>query len=78
VTVTDNAGQPVTGAAVEARGDMTHAGMAPVLVSAEETGPGIYVAQMDWNMGGDWILTVTATAPDGRTGSARLETRVES
>lgn len=78
VTVTDADGEPVTGATVALRADMTHAGMAPVLASAEETGDGVYVAQVDWNMGGDWVLTITATAPDGRTGSATLETRVES
>ncbi len=66
VTLTDTAGAPVEGASVALRGDMTHAGMAPVEAAATEQGDGVYLANFEWTMAGDWIVTVTAGLPDGR------------
>lgn len=65
VTLTSTDGQPVTGAMVAIKGDMTHAGMQPVLADASEDAPGSYRAEFAWTMSGDWIVTVTATLPDG-------------
>ncbi|RMG86729.1 MAG: hypothetical protein D6712_06945 [Chloroflexi bacterium] len=64
VTLTDSEGNFITDAQVEVRGDMTHAGMVPVIVTAE-SGDDSYHAAFEWTMGGDWIVTVTATLPDG-------------
>ena len=58
-------GAPVNGAQVEVTGDMTHAGMAPVLAEAEEQGDGTYETQFAFDMAGDWIITVDVTYPDG-------------
>lgn len=58
-------GTPVEGAVVALRGDMSHAGMQPVLVDAAEVGGGVYRADFEWTMAGDWIVTVTARLPDG-------------
>ena len=65
VTLTGADGQPVTGARVTLKGDMSHAGMQPVLVDAAEASPGSYRSEFAWTMSGDWIVTVTATLPDG-------------
>ncbi len=63
--------EPVTGATVEVRGDMTHAGMAPVLAAAAEAGPGVYRADdFAFTMAGDWIVSATVTTADGRKASA--------
>lgn len=66
ITLLDSAGAPIEGAAIEIRGDMNHAGMKPVVATTTEEGNGIYTADFEWTMAGDWILTVTATLPDGR------------
>ena len=59
-------GAPVEGARVEVTGDMTHAGMAPVVAEAEGEGGGSYLTQgFAFNMAGDWIITVDVTYPDG-------------
>lgn len=66
VTVTeDNGATPVTGLTVSARGDMTHAGMTPVLGTGVEGDPGVYTIPWQWTMGGDWTVDVTLVAPDG-------------
>jgi len=66
ITVEDAAGQPVEGATVQVRGDMDHAGMEPVEATAEPgEGSGEYIAVIDWNMGGDWSLSIGVALPDG-------------
>ena len=76
VTVTENAGQPVDGATVEIQGDMAHAGMVPVQATASGQGAGLYRADFQWTMGGDWFVTVSVTLPDGRTTSRRFDVTV--
>ena len=67
ITLTDAAGQPIEGATVKLRGDMTHAGMQPVLAAAGSGAEGVYPADFEWTMSGDWVVTVTAALSDGRT-----------
>lgn len=68
VAVNDADGSPITNARLLVRGDMTHAGMVPVLRdNITENDNGIYTIPFEWSMGGDWIVTVDATLPDGRT-----------
>lgn len=76
VRLSDASGKPVAEAVVAVRGDMTHAGMTPVLAEAEFVGDGIYQAEMDWTMAGDWVMTVDATLPDGRASSRQFELAV--
>ena len=75
-TVTANVsagGEPEVGATVTVRGDMTHAGMAPVIAELTEDEAGVYVTNdFELTMAGDWIITVEVEATDGRT--AKLET----
>ena len=64
-------GEAETGATVRVIGDMTHAGMAPVLADAVETEPGVYVADdFAFTMAGDWIVDAEVTTEDGREASA--------
>ena len=58
-------GEPVTGVTIEVEGNMNHAGMEPVLVTAEEIEAGQYRATLNWTMGGGWLVTARATLPDG-------------
>jgi hypothetical protein len=73
LTLTGTDGKPLTGATVRVEGNMSHAGMKPVFGDATEGEPGEYEAPLEFTMGGDWFLIVTATLPDGR----RLERQVE-
>ncbi len=67
VAITDEEGDPVSGARVSVEGTMTHAGMVPVLESAEEGEEGHYVIpSFTFTMGGDWLLITRAELPDGR------------
>ncbi len=59
--------QPIGGAEMELEGTMTHAGMVPVFADAVETSTGQYEATLEFTMGGDWIIIVRATLPDGRS-----------
>jgi hypothetical protein len=79
VELTDTEGDPVEGARVRVEGTMTHAGMVPVFADAEPTGEGRYrVQEFDFTMGGDWILRVHITLPDGTEGIREREVRVIS
>jgi hypothetical protein len=69
VRLVDGDGQPAAGAAVTVRGDMSHAGMVPVVESGETDGDGSYTTAYEWTMSGDWLVTVTFTLPDGRSGA---------
>ena len=70
-------GAPITGATVEVGGDMAHAGMVPSIGTATAAAtPGDYDATLEWTMAGDWIVTVTATLPDGRMATEEFDVRV--
>lgn len=76
VTLTDASGAPVEGASLSLKGDMSHAGMKPVLAEASGGANGVYQAQWMWTMAGDWFITITATLPDGRTLMRRFDLTV--
>jgi len=76
ITVLDGEGNPIDGARLEIKGDMTHAGMVPVLTETSESEAGVYLTDFDWTMGGDWIVTVEAVLPDGRVTSRQFELTV--
>ena len=70
-------GAPIADATVELRGDMAHAGMTPSLGTATAAAtPGDYDATIEWTMAGDWIVTVTATLPDGGVATEEFTLRV--
>lgn len=58
--------QALSGASVEITGDMTHAGMVPVIAIAFETEAGLYQTKdFEFTMAGDWILTTVIKTPSG-------------
>jgi hypothetical protein len=65
VTLLNADGDPIDDATVEVRGDMNHAGMVPVVRDVDTGTDGVYRVPFEWTMGGDWILTITATLPNG-------------
>ena len=75
VTLADSLGRPVRGARVTLEGTMTHPGMQPVLAEAHEVAPGQYAAPLDLTMGGDWMLLLHASLPDGRSVQRQQELR---
>lgn len=78
ITVLDAEGKPINDAQIEARGDMSHAGMAPSLGSVEKGVEGRYSMSFQWTMGGDWVVTVTVTLPDGRSLSQQFPFTIQS
>jgi len=68
VTITvrvTRADKPITGAQMKLEANMSHAGMAPVFADAREVEPGIYRANMELTMAGDWIVSVSIILPEG-------------
>lgn len=76
VTLADSEGNPVEDARLNVKGDMSHAGMEPVLAEAESGPGGVYELPFTWTMGGDWFVTVDVTLADGRTLSQRFDLSV--
>lgn len=74
VVITDDDGDTVGGADLEIVGDMSHAGMVPVIVGATEEPDGRYISDgFEFTMGGDWIITVRGTLPDGEEIERRFD-----
>ena len=73
IKVTYGEGNPVNDAVLEIKGDMSHAGMVPVLAEADSGQDGVYTVPFEWTMGGDWFVTVNATFEDGTTISKRFD-----
>jgi hypothetical protein len=67
VILSDDEGQPISGAEMSLEGNMSHAGMIPVLAEASEVVPGRYEAVLEFTMGGDWFILAQARLPDGRS-----------
>lgn len=78
VRLTDENGRPVANADVEVRGDMSHAGMVPVVRSGQTDAAGLFTTPFEWTMGGDWFVTVTFTLSDGRSGAERFDYTIVS
>lgn len=56
------------GATVQVTGDMTHAGMEPVISEATQIEPGLYETQdFTFTMSGDWFITADVTLATGET-----------
>ena len=70
-------GAAVAGATVRVVGDMTHAGMVPVVADATDVGGGTYrTSDFLFDMAGDWVLSVDVTYPDGTVRSTSLAVSV--
>jgi YtkA-like len=66
-------GRPVRGARLRVEGHMSHPGMAPSIASAVEGADGLYVADLQFTMPGDWILLVSGTLPNGAAVERRID-----
>ena len=63
VTITDEAGAPVRADSVIIVGKMEHP-MEPSVAEASPAGDGVFVADFEFTMPGEWVLTVTAEGAD--------------
>jgi YtkA-like len=71
--VLDAAGRPVRGAQLQIEAQMAHPGMMPLVVVATERSEGLYEAELQFSMGGDWILVVEGSLSNG----ARVHHRID-
>lgn len=71
-------GQPIEEAQLEIRGDMAHAGMVPVLRSADADASGETIIPFEWTMGGLWFVEVIARLPDGSESRRIFEYEVDA
>jgi hypothetical protein len=62
---------------IDVRGDMSHAGMTPEIVTEAKGELGTYAVPFEWTMAGDWIITISAKLPDGRNLIRTLPVQVE-
>ncbi|NNM06937.1 MAG: FixH family protein [Gemmatimonadetes bacterium] len=77
ITLTDSAGSPVEGAEIVVEGNMSHAGMVPVIDTAQAEDPGRYgINDFTFTMAGDWVLTTRGVLPDGDSVIAETATNV--
>lgn len=67
VTLHDADGNPIDDAYLIIKGDMSHAGMMPVMATADGGTDGVYTTPFEWTMGGNWVVTVVADLGDGTT-----------
>ena len=63
LTITDQAGKPVTNAQVVLVYTMPMPGMMDSKVTARHTKDGLYEGMVLFGMGGTWVVTVNATVP---------------
>ena len=73
ITLQDNAGNPVNDATVSIKGDMSHAGMQPVLGESSSATNGVYTIPYEWTMAGDWFVTIDVNFADGTSTFERFE-----
>ncbi|MFK7802286.1 MAG: FixH family protein [Anaerolineae bacterium] len=73
VTVRDESDEPINDATVNIKGDMTHAGMQPVLGETSTANDGVYVIPYEWTMAGDWFVTIDVTFADGTSATERVD-----
>ena len=64
VTLEDEHGAPVDGAALQVHANMDHEGMMLVEGQSNDSANGEYRVPLTWTMGGGWSVTVTAQLPD--------------
>jgi hypothetical protein len=75
VQLADAAHNPLVHAAIMVEVDMSHPGMSPVFAEATETAPGSYRANIDFSMGGDWVVLLHIKLADGRKIERQVDVR---
>ena len=69
----DADGRPVRGAQVRIEAQMAHPGMGAVVTTATEREHGMYHAEVQFTMSGDWILLVGGSLSNGQTLHYRID-----
>jgi hypothetical protein len=64
--------RPVEGATVKLEGNMSHAGMKPSFADARQQKPGVYEADLELTMAGDWYVVVSGKLADGKKFEKKL------
>ena len=75
VELSDASRKPVSHAAIMVEADMSHPGMSPVFAEAKETAPGLYRAQFEFSMAGDWVMLLHVKLADGRRIERQMDVR---
>jgi hypothetical protein len=75
IKLSDASARPVKGAKITVEADMTHPGMSPVFAEATEQSPGSYLATLNLNMGGDWVVLTHIRLPDGKKAERQMDVR---
>jgi hypothetical protein len=79
IHLTDLAGEPISDAELSIKGDMTHAGMVPVLAEVQGgDAQGYYNVPFEWTMAGDWVVTIEAMLNNGTRARKRFDISVLS
>lgn len=73
VKLADRNGAPVNNATVRLEGNMNHAGMKPSFADLREDEPGRYSGRLDFTMGGDWFILVSAKTPEGKMVERKID-----
>lgn len=77
VTLTGAGGQPLDGATVKIEAHIGEVCMQPLRVSLRAGESGTYGGPFNWTAGGDWIMVVKATLPDGQELEREFNVAVE-
>ena len=78
IQVADEMGSPIDDAHLAIMGNMTHAGMVPVLAEIDGGGEaGVYTIPFEWTMAGDWVVTVDIQLADGTKAQKRFDMAVQ-
>ncbi len=73
LNLTHAQGAPLEGATVQVEGNMNHAGMKPSFADLKETEPGRYAGTLEFTMGGDWFILVSAKTSDGKAVERKID-----
>ena len=77
IQVADKSGSPIDDAHLAIKGDMTHAGMVPILAEVDGGDDGVYSVPFEWTMAGDWVVTVDIQLADGTKAQKRFDMAVQ-
>ncbi|MCK6578737.1 MAG: DUF4198 domain-containing protein [Anaerolineae bacterium] len=69
---------PLAGAQVAVQGDLRRAGVLPVQGGGQTDSAGVVRVPFEWTTGGDWVVTVTITTPDGQQRAGQFELTIAS
>jgi hypothetical protein len=78
ITLSTADSTPINDATIKLTGDMNHAGMKPEFGEITGGEAGRYEIPFNWSMGGDWVLTVAVSLPDGRSASRTFNLSVSN